>query len=466
MKRPNIDIPREQSENSVCGKPTSYEQAENSVCGKQSIEMIATDQICVSRAWGSLFACALALMTGCQSLAQGPLAGSPLAGGSLNGTGTASDSPNPVAQVSGQTSWTEKTKKSTTQLMNFVSGREQENAPRAKELYQRADLLFRQAQTEPKEQSTKTYQESAKLFRKAGEAAPGTALQQDALFMQGEGLFFADRLTEATDIYQKLQKEFPRNRHNDRVAARLFSISRYWIDTVKAGGDRWYIMNLTDPKRPRLDVDGHAIRVLDQIRYDDPTGRLADDATMAAAAEFIRQQKFEKADEFLTDLRETFSDSDHLFLAHLLGIRCKLEIYAGAKYSGLILEEADKLVRQTHQRFPDHLRDEKYREILARAAAEIAYLQAERYAYRADYREKRREYGAARFNYNELLKLHGNTPQAELARERLAEIEKLPAVPEQRLSWLTTIFPDSSRTEPLKTTQPTGTDQDTPTMLR
>ena len=293
-----------------------------------------------------------------------------------------------------------------------------------------------------------------------------SALEQDALYMQAESLFFADRLTEATDVYQRLQKDFPRSRHNDRVAARLFAISRYWIDVAKARDGQWFTLNLTDAKRPRLDVDGHAIRVLDQIRYDDPTGRLADDATMAAAAEFIRQGKYDKADEFLTDLRETFTDSDHLFLAHLLGIRCKLEVYAGPKYSGLILEEADKLVRQTRQRFPDQLKDPKYRDLVARAAAEIAYMKAERLAYRAEYREKQKLYGAARYYYRELLKLHNDTPQAEVARKRLAEIEKLPSAPVQRLSWLTKIFPDSSRSEPLKGKQPLDGGGGSDTILR
>ena len=173
--------------------------------------------------------------------------------------------------------------------------------------------------------------------------------------------FFANRLTHAAKVYEKLQKEYPRNRHNDRISARLFSISKYWIDTVKANEDKWFTLNLTDPKRPRLDADGHAIRVLDQIRYDDPTGRLADDATMAAAAEHIRQGHFEKADEFLTDLRETFTDSDHLFLAHLLGLKCKLEVYAGPEYSGLVLDEAEKLVKQNETTFPGQAPREKLR---------------------------------------------------------------------------------------------------------
>ncbi len=474
-------------------KPTFREQTECSECVKRRIDMNTIQQCSVPPLNASLIACMLAFATGCQTFAQSPFPGNPLGGpAEVASDSSTQTSPNKVVQVSGQTpsgqtpsaaasdsveaanptanSFTDSAKKSATRLMNFASGRQQENAPRAKQIYQEADGLFRQAKNEPQEKASKTYKKSAKLFRKAGEAAPGSALEQDALFMQAESLFFADRLPEAADTYQKLQKQYPRSRHNDRVAARLFSISRYWIDTVKSSGGSWFKMNLTDAKRPRLDVKGHAIRVLDQIRYDDPTGRLADDATMAAAAEFIRQEKYEKADEFLTDLRETFTDSDHLFLAHLLGIRCKLEIYAGPKYSGLVLEEAEKLVNQTRQRFPNQLANPKYREMAARASAEIAYLKAERFAYRADYREKRKEFGAARFNYNELLKYHGDTPQAEIARTRLAEIEKMPAVPEQRLSWLTTIFPDSKRTKPLETTMPSdgepGTEPPTKTILR
>ncbi|MGI9472454.1 MAG: tetratricopeptide repeat protein, partial [Rubripirellula sp.] len=348
--------------------------------------------------------CAIGLTTGCRSLA-GPVdleTASPVVQPKV----AEKTSDNPIAQVSGETpvqitpakpdpTLTEKTQQTSKKVLNFVTGREQENSTRAKDLYKEADALFRKATTETKEESVATYRDAAKLFKSAGEAAPGTALEQDAMYMQGESLFFADRLREATEVYETLQKDFPRNRHLDRVAARLFSISQYWIDTVKAD-DGWFKLNLTDPKKPRLDTDGHAIRVLDQIRYDDPTGRLADDATMAAAAEYIRQKKYEDADEFLTDLRETFSDSEHLFLAHLLGIRCKLEIYAGPAYSGLVLEEADTLVRQTRERFPNRLAEPNYGDMVARAAAEIAFMRAERHAYRAEYREKQKKYGAAR----------------------------------------------------------------------
>ncbi len=341
----------------------------------------------------------------------------------------------------------------TNRLVGFVTGK-QDDIPRAKQLYLRGDQLFKDAARQPKATRTKAFSDAADLFAKAGKAAPGSGLQQDALFMQGESLFFANDLNASRDVFESLQRDFPRNRHSDRAAARLFAISKYWIDVSKSGGESWYSVNLFDATRPLRSADAHAIRILDQIRFDDPTGKLADDATMAAAAEYIRQEEYEQADEFLTDLRETFTDSDHLFLAHLLGIRCKLEVYAGPKYSGLVLEEADKLVKQTRQRFPVQLQEQKYADLVARAAAEISFLRAERLAYRAEYREKRHEYGAARYYYNELLKLHGDTPQAEIARKRLAKIEQYPAIPTRRLSWLTTIFPDPRRGDPLEPTQP------------
>ncbi len=425
-----------------------------------------------------VLACALSTSTGCQGWTR-PFSGGPFGGdrytddqydGDSNAIAQVGyadgDSPeDTVGQVAAEQTLAEKAKKNGTAMMNLITFKEQENVSKAKELYQQGDRLFKQAASQDRAQAQKTFVKSAALFQRAAEAAPKTALEQDALYMQGESLFFADRLPDATEAYQKLQKQYPRNRHLDRVAARLFAISRYWIEIAKTEEGKWLSVNLTDAKRPRLDVDGHAIRVLDQIRFDDPTGRLADDATMAAAAEYIRQKKFNEADEFLTDLRETFSDSEHLFLAHLLGIKCKLESYAGPAYSGLILEEAEKLVNQTRQRFPDKLNEEKYAEVIALAGAEIARHRADRLAFRAKYNEDRKQYGAARYYYNELLKTFGNTPHADQARTRLAQIEKLPDVPEQRLSWLTTIFPDSRAKDPLEIVTPTG-DQPSETILR
>jgi outer membrane protein assembly factor BamD (BamD/ComL family) len=378
-----------------------------------------------------------------------------------------------VAQESEQTAW-ESTKENVDRVARFVTGREQPDATRARVLYQEADQIFRAAASkvgtaardaEAEGIEKDEFAKAAKLFGRAADAEPGSALSQDALFMQAESLFFADQLTKATDVYQKLQKDFPRNRHSDRVASRLFEVTQYWIDTEKARTGSWWSLNLFDPTRPRLDVDGHAIRVLDQIRFDDPTGRLADDATMAAAAEYIRQGNYEMADEFLTDLRETFPESEHFFVAHLLGIRAKLEVYAGPQYSGLMLEEAEKLVAQTRQRFPDKMQDQETADMIARASAEVAYRRSEHLFKRAQYREKKGENRAASEYYQKILDDYPSTPMADQARARLEKTTTRPAVPQQRLSWLKAVFPDSKRSPPL-VTKFENRDDDNKTILR
>ncbi|QEG40340.1 tetratricopeptide repeat protein [Roseimaritima ulvae] len=341
------------------------------------------------------------------------------------------------------------TERSTNRMISYMTGREPENREKAKLLYREADQVFAAAANLPREQAKKEYEKAAKLFVRAGEAHRGSALEQDALLMAGESYFFADQLTDAEEMFSKLQKEHPRNRHNDRAAARLFEISQYWIETEKAGDRSWMPVNFFDPSRPFFDVDGHAIRVLDNIRYNDPTGVLSDDATMAAGVEKMRQGKYQDADEFFTDLRETFPDSEHQFNAHIMGLRCKLLIYAGPSYSGIMLDEAEKLLRQTRRRFPDRMNDPQLSDELAKIAAEIDFKKAEKLDYRGRYRERRKEYGAARVYYQEVLEKHPNTPFAAQARERLAAFSDLPDLPPKRFAWLSDAFPNERRSKPL-----------------
>lgn len=341
------------------------------------------------------------------------------------------------------------TESSTNRVVSFMTGREPLNKEKAKELYLEGDRVFRSAAGLPRDEAKKKYEEAAKLFIRCGQAHPGSAIEQDALLMTGESYFFADRLTDAEDAFAKLQKEHPRNQHNDRAAARLFEISQYWIETEKAGNSTWMPLNFFDPARPFIDADGHAIRVLDNIRYNDPTGVLSDDATMAAGVEKMRQEKYQDADDFFTDLRQTFPDSEHQFNAHIMGLRCKLLIYAGPSYSGVMLDEADKLLSQTRKRFPDRMSDAKLSEELARIGAEIDFKKAEKLENRAAYRKRRSEYGAARVYYREILEKHSSTPFADKAREALAQMDGKPDVPGRPLDWVADLFPTQRRSKPL-----------------
>jgi outer membrane protein assembly factor BamD (BamD/ComL family) len=258
--------------------------------------------------------------------------------------------------------------------------------------------------------------------------------------MVGECRYFADRYPKAEEAYELLIKQYPNTEHMDTVAARRFSLAKWWLEYHKKNPRPLLQPNFTDRTVPRFDTFGSAVRLYDRIRLDDPTGKLADDATMAAAGAYFEAEKYEQADRFYEDLRKSFPNSPHQFRAHLLGVMCKLRIYQGPDYNGKPLDEAEKLVEQIYRQFPDHVAEE--REHLEKAYAEVRARKAERRHYFAKYYERRGEYGGARYYYNRIIEEYPNTSLASLAQDRLGEIADRPDRPPQRMEWLVNLIPE------------------------
>lgn len=318
----------------------------------------------------------------------------------------------------------------------------------AKQLYGQAEQEYKLAAEMPegRERASRFISAGSK-FAKAADYFPGSSVEMDALFMAAESNFFADHYWDATKFYERLIKAHPNNRYLDTVDARRFAIARYWLQLQDEHPEPVYYANFINETRPWRDVRGHALRQFDKIRLDDPTGRLADDATLAVANAHFKSRRYLKADEFYTDLRKTYPNSEHQFSAHYLGLKAKLESYLGPDYSGEALDEGEKLVKQMRRQFPDDA--EKEREFLDRAAAEIRFKKAEKLHYFARYHDKRGEYRAAARRYQQIATDFGDTPFAEKSQQRLAQIQGLPPVPPQKLPWLVNLFPQSDKVKPI-----------------
>ena len=72
----------------------------------------------------------------------------------------------------------------------------------------------------------------------------------------------------------------------------------------------------------------------------------------------------------------------------------------------------------------------------------------------AKYRDRRKEYRAARTQYQRVAEEFSDTSLAETARARLAELGGLPDLPPQRLEWLAKAFPSTNDDQPLIATRP------------
>lgn len=320
------------------------------------------------------------------------------------------------------------------------------NRQLAQELYREGEALYRDAASMEGGRRKDLFAAAAAKFEEASQRWPNSALEQDALFMTGESYFFCDEYPEANTFYERLIKSYPNNRHLDSVELRRFSIAKYWIDHNRESPEQFWSFNWFDQTRPWRDTRGSALRVLDKIRIDDPTGRLADDATLAAANEHFAAGKWTKADDWYTDLRQAYPTSEHQFLAHYLGLKAKLNSYMGPDYSANSLDEAEKLIKQMRRQFPEQAQQEA--EFLDRAAAEVRFKKAEKVWNVAQYYDNRGEYRAASHHYGRIAENFSDTPFSDRASARLAEIRPLPAVPAPKAQWLVDLLPKTDRLKP------------------
>jgi outer membrane protein assembly factor BamD (BamD/ComL family) len=312
------------------------------------------------------------------------------------------------------------------------------NPDAARQLYDGADQLYQQALNAQGEERQKLFLQAAEAFGHAAERWPGSTLEHDAIFHMGESYFFADHYPKANEAYETVIAKYKNSRYMDTIDTRRFALAQYWLEWRREHGEPFYAVNVTDEERPWRDTKGHALRLYDKIRLDDPTGKLADDATMAAANAYFLAGDYLKADMFYTDLRRTYPSSEHQFEAHFLGMQAKLQCYQGEDYGVTPLEEAGKLVEQLKRQFPQDYAEN--REAIDRAGAQVRKLMAERDWRMARYYENRWDYGPARYYYEQVVKGYPGTPIAEEAQAKLAALADKPSDPPQPLRPLADLF--------------------------
>ena len=162
--------------------------------------------------------------------------------------------------------------------------------------------------------------------------------------------------------------------------------------------------------------------------------------------------RYYRADELLTDLRRSFPSSEHQFDAHLLGLRSKTELYQGPDYDSSPLDEAEELIKQMRRQFPQEARE--HDDFLAKAWKDVRMNRAIREMNLARYRDRRKEFRAARGQYEKVVREFSDTSLSQEAANRLAQLGGLPDLPPQRLSWLAKAFPTPDREQPLLATKP------------
>lgn len=293
----------------------------------------------------------------------------------------------------------------------------------ARDAYNGGDALFRE----------KKYDEAAKQFSIAADRWPNSLLEEDALYMLGESYFFADRYAKSSEALNRLLKKYENSRHLDRAINRQFALARYWDEK-----GRDYAMlspNFLDKTRPWFDTHGSGIKVYETIRLQDPTGPLADDAVMAQATAYFRDDRHEDAAYQYEILRKDYPQSEHQQQAHLLGLQSYMNSYQGPQYDRTPLKKAETLVDSTLRNLSHQMPEEKPR--LQQAQSAIRAQMAERDYDMGEYYRRLGYNRAAKQHYAVVLKDFSDTKFAALAADKMKETESLPDSPPDHFPWLT-----------------------------
>jgi outer membrane protein assembly factor BamD (BamD/ComL family) len=299
------------------------------------------------------------------------------------------------------------------------------------------DTLFRQKQ----------FDDAAKKYAIAHDRWPDSTLEEEAMFKAGESLFFADRYSKAEDKFAELTKKYPSTQYLSQVVTRRFAIGRYW-EQYDVAHPHWPLTpNVVDKTRPMFDTAGHALKVYERIRLEDPTGPLADDSLMATASAHFVNGRWDDADYHYGLLRSEYPQSEFQYQAHLLGLRCKLLKYQGADYDGSPLDEAEELATQLLTQFSQELGNERERVVQVRAS--IVAQRAQREWNMAEYYAKGEYYLASRHFYEKIVDEYPDTQLAQQSRARLEQIKSEPDNPSDPFAWLVGLLPESKREGPV-----------------
>ncbi|MGI9429328.1 MAG: outer membrane protein assembly factor BamD [Bythopirellula sp.] len=287
------------------------------------------------------------------------------------------------------------------------------------------------------------YAEAAKAFKQTSARWPGSSLAQDAMFQLAESYFFNHDYPAAVDTYDELLEENPNTKHLDKIVRRQFDIARYWEQHHESDPHWATTPNVFDDTRPLFDTLGRSIKVYENIRLNDPTGPLADDAIMATANSYFIRGRYNDADYHYQLLRNEYPRSEHQFEAHILGLQCKLRMYQGPDYDGTPLLQAKKLVKQIKVQFAGKLdADERARLEIDEAALQKQL--ALRDWSLAQFYEQNGYNASAKFYYAKVIRKFTGTPIANDAQQAYAALDGLPDQPPVQMESIINLFPENA----------------------
>jgi outer membrane protein assembly factor BamD (BamD/ComL family) len=280
------------------------------------------------------------------------------------------------------------------------------------------------------------YASAEPLFRRVADDKKNPIPEiQEGRYYEAECLRLQRRYPRAADVYNQLQKDFPNNPYREQAVQHMFDIANYWLEDTRTemnearearDGKRWFVtprfVNFDDAK-PLLDEQGRALEKLEQVRFNDINGPLADKALFLCGTVKFYNEDYRDADHYFSQIYEKHPNSPLAPKAVELAIISKHLSTGGSDYDGRKAAEARKLVHAALENYPELANDPDKRKYLVGQLANISYQQAEKEYKMAEFYKRIGHPHPAYFYFELVRRRYPNTKYGELAAQQVEEMK-------------------------------------------
>jgi TolA-binding protein len=258
------------------------------------------------------------------------------------------------------------------------------------------------------------------------------AVAEEARYFEAECWRLQGYYPRAADLYVKMLNDFPSGTYREQGCQRCFDIANYWLDDTrtemhqtreKREGQRWFVsqhfVNF-DKTKPLVDEQGRAFEKLEQVRYNDMMGPLADKALFLMGSVKFFDEDYKEADHCFSQLVEMHPNSSFAAQAVDMAIVSKTLSTGGSDYDGRKVAEARILVHKALANYPE-LASSKG-DYLERQLKGITLQQAEKDFKTADFYRRTGHPESAYFVYEIVRRRYPGTKYADMATDQMLQL--------------------------------------------
>lgn len=289
--------------------------------------------------------------------------------------------------------------------------------------------------------AAENFSRARKLFGKVADDTSNPALvAEKARYHEAECRRLLKEYTDAMSTYNKLLNDFQYGVYRERAVGQMFMIADYWLEDTRAQMDAeaeksegkrffvpWNFVHFNKSK-PLFDEEGHALKALENVYFNDPTGPYAEKALFLAGYVHFHRGNYKEADQMLSQMLEVGDrnppKNDEIRKlrerAYELAILSKNNATGGPAYDGRKAAEALQLIQRAKMTEPELANNRG--DFLDNQMKMIRYQQAEKDYEIAEFYRRIGKAPAAWFYYELVRRRYNGTEFHDKAVARMTEI--------------------------------------------